>query len=85
MFEIKETGGTTGIGLSTAYKLLEHELKAVAIMGRNEENGKAAIDEINKKFGKNKAIFIHLSNYNRVKLLFHVFTSIMSILLLLML
>src|SRR6201996_5342873 len=45
------TGGTSGIGLATAKKLAQLGIH-VLVVGRNEERGKKAVDEIRASGGK---------------------------------
>jgi NAD(P)-dependent dehydrogenase (short-subunit alcohol dehydrogenase family) len=40
------TGGTQGVGLATARLLIQRGARAVAICGRNEENGRQAVAEL---------------------------------------
>uniref|UniRef100_A0A7R9JL73 15-hydroxyprostaglandin dehydrogenase [NAD(+)] n=1 Tax=Timema californicum TaxID=61474 RepID=A0A7R9JL73_TIMCA len=52
------TGGATGIGYSAAYKLLKHGAKCVVISSRRKEKGVEAVEKLNGRFGKDKALFI---------------------------
>ncbi|XP_074025936.1 15-hydroxyprostaglandin dehydrogenase [NAD(+)] isoform X2 [Leptinotarsa decemlineata] len=63
VFEIKGkvaliTGGASGLGLSHAKELLRNGLKGVTLADVNENFGKTALDEIEKEFGKERAIFV---------------------------
>ncbi|XP_045478440.1 15-hydroxyprostaglandin dehydrogenase [NAD(+)]-like isoform X1 [Harmonia axyridis] len=63
MFEIKGkvalvTGGASGIGLEIAKRLLEEGAKGVSIADINQEIGKKVCNELQKKFGSNKVIFV---------------------------
>lgn len=52
------TGGASGIGRATAYRLAQDGAHVV-IADINQEQGEAAAAELNKKFGKGRAFFIH--------------------------
>nr|CAD7597228.1 unnamed protein product [Timema genevievae] len=52
------TGGATGIGYSAAYKLLKHGAKCVVISSRRKEKGVEAVEKLNGRFGKDRALFI---------------------------
>ncbi|XP_045478441.1 15-hydroxyprostaglandin dehydrogenase [NAD(+)]-like isoform X2 [Harmonia axyridis] len=63
MFEIKGkvalvTGGASGIGLEIAKRLLEEGAEGVSIADINQEMGKKVCNELQKKFGTNKVIFL---------------------------
>ena len=44
------TGGTSGIGFASAQKFAESGTPKVAINGRNEERGMAALEKLRKSF-----------------------------------
>ncbi|XP_069687830.1 15-hydroxyprostaglandin dehydrogenase [NAD(+)]-like isoform X1 [Periplaneta americana] len=52
------TGAAQGIGLATAKQLLKNGAKGVAICDIDSTKGEAATEDLNKEFGKGKAIFI---------------------------
>ncbi|KAJ4428039.1 hypothetical protein ANN_24053, partial [Periplaneta americana] len=52
------TGAAQGIGLATAKQLLKNGAKGVTICDIDSTKGEAAIEVVNKEFGKGKAIFI---------------------------
>ncbi|XP_045478439.1 15-hydroxyprostaglandin dehydrogenase [NAD(+)]-like [Harmonia axyridis] len=63
MFEIKGkvalvTGGASGIGLDIVKRLLGEGAKGVSIADINQEIGKKVCNELQKKFGSNKVIFV---------------------------
>src|SRR5690606_20041908 len=51
------TGGASGIGRATAYKLAQ-EGAHVVIADINVENGEAVSADLQKRFGKNRALFV---------------------------
>jgi len=61
------TGGAAGIGFNFAIQLLEKGAKGVTLADIVPENGRKAIEEIEAKFGKNKAIFVQtdVTNYEQ--------------------
>ncbi|ERL83840.1 hypothetical protein D910_01098 [Dendroctonus ponderosae] len=63
IFEIADkvaiiTGGASGLGLKYALELLKKNAKAVVLADISPELGSKALQQIEKEFGKNKAIFI---------------------------
>nr|CAI5827587.1 unnamed protein product [Callosobruchus analis] len=61
------TGGASGIGLEYAKELLRNQAKGVALADLNPELGTKALQEIEREFGPNKAIFIQtdVTDYNQ--------------------
>lgn len=52
------TGGAQGIGFCCATKLLENGAKGVTIADVNVEQGSKSLQELQKKYGENSAIFV---------------------------
>lgn len=52
------TGGASGLGLQYAKELLRQGLKGVTLADLNQEFGQNALQEIEREFGTNKAIFV---------------------------
>ncbi|KAK4876771.1 hypothetical protein RN001_009277 [Aquatica leii] len=52
------TGSGSGIGLHYATELLNNDLKGVTIVDINEKNGMKALEELQKKFGNDRVIFV---------------------------
>ncbi|XP_028134446.1 15-hydroxyprostaglandin dehydrogenase [NAD(+)]-like [Diabrotica virgifera virgifera] len=64
VFDISEkialiTGGASGIGLHYAKELLRNGLQGVTLADVNPSAGASALEELEKEFGPNKAIFVH--------------------------
>ncbi|CAG9761041.1 unnamed protein product [Ceutorhynchus assimilis] len=61
------TGGASGLGFQYARNLLEKGSKGVTLADVCEEKGIKSIDELNNKFGNNKAIFVKadVTNYEQ--------------------
>lgn len=61
------TGGASGLGLQYALALLEKGLKGVTLADVAVEAGNEAIADIERRFGKNKAIFVKtdVTNYEQ--------------------
>ncbi|KAK4876648.1 hypothetical protein RN001_009154 [Aquatica leii] len=51
------SGGASGIGLATVEGLLQDGLKGVTIVDLNETNGNQVVEDLNQKYGDNKALF----------------------------
>ncbi|XP_060531497.1 uncharacterized protein LOC132705084 [Cylas formicarius] len=63
VFDIKSkvaliSGGASGIGLRYAKELLKHGAKGVVLADVDSNLGATALTEIDRQFGKNKAIFV---------------------------
>ncbi|CAH1116306.1 unnamed protein product [Phaedon cochleariae] len=63
VFELKGkvaliTGGCAGIGFGIAKELLRNEVRAVTLADINSESGKRALEELEREFGTNRAIFV---------------------------
>ncbi|XP_073987037.1 fat body protein 2-like isoform X2 [Rhodnius prolixus] len=56
-------GGTTGIGLAIANELLLNNVKHVIVTGQSSCEGKAAVKELNRKYGE-RATFVKLDQKN---------------------
>lgn len=52
------TGGTTGIGLASALRLLSAGARKVAIVGKSSKSGHDAAQFLNNSCGKDKALFV---------------------------
>ncbi|EFN88614.1 15-hydroxyprostaglandin dehydrogenase [NAD+] [Harpegnathos saltator] len=52
------TGGANGIGYCTARELLRSGAKAIAIVDLPDSNGEHAVEELEKEFGTDHAIFL---------------------------
>ncbi|KAK4876769.1 hypothetical protein RN001_009275 [Aquatica leii] len=52
------TGGASGIGLACVKEFLNNGIKGVTIADVNDELGLLVLDEIKKKFGDNKVLFV---------------------------
>lgn len=63
------TGGTKGIGLASAFKLLCAGARKVIIIGESCTAGSDAANLLNKNFGKNKAIHVkaNLANTDEIE------------------
>ncbi|XP_031348813.1 15-hydroxyprostaglandin dehydrogenase [NAD(+)]-like isoform X1 [Photinus pyralis] len=63
MFELEGkvaliTGGASGIGLATVKELLLNGLKAISVVDFNESAGQKVVEDVNKEYGANTAIFV---------------------------
>ncbi|KAK4876647.1 hypothetical protein RN001_009153 [Aquatica leii] len=59
------TGAASGIGLATVELLLENGLKGVTIVDINETKGKLVAENLNKKYGNDKTLFVKVNVANR--------------------
>ena len=55
------TGGTSGIGFASAQKFAESGTPKVAINGRNEERGMAALEKLRKRWPKTEFMLVRIS------------------------
>ncbi|XP_072393938.1 15-hydroxyprostaglandin dehydrogenase [NAD(+)]-like [Diabrotica undecimpunctata] len=59
------TGGASGIGLHYAKELLRNGLQGVTLADVNPSAGASALEELEKEFGPNRAIFVQTDVTNR--------------------
>lgn len=66
------TGGTVGLGLIYAKRLLENGAKCVALLDLSSSPGQQTVNNLEKEFGKGKAIFYacDVSNINEFEAVF---------------